>query len=107
MLVRSRQCSATCKGDRRTLPARGVRLAVILVWPRMMRACAANERLHPSPRDPVVPGDLPLGPAVNDHGRDHNPSHRHRTTPWHQGCERCCETPANYVLMSDTFVSTR
>ncbi len=58
--------------------------------------------LHPAAGHPILPGHHALRPALQHHRRDHNPRHRHRPSPRSPGCERCLETPANYVLNSDT-----
>ena len=67
---------------------------------------AGDEGLHPAPRDAVVASDLALGPALEHHRCDHDPGHRHRPPPPPSGCKRCRETPANYVVNSDTLSST-
>ncbi len=68
---------------------------------------APHEDLYPLPADAVVAGDLALGPALDDHRHDQDSGHRHRPPPLRSGCKRCRETPANYVLNSDTLSSTK
>ena len=63
---------------------------------------ALDQCAHPLPRYPVVPGDPALRAALHDHGSDQDPSHRRRPSPPFSGWQRCRETPANYVLNSDT-----
>jgi len=67
---------------------------------------APDEDLHPLPRDPVVAGHLALRPTLDHHRHDHHTRHRHRRSPPPSGCKRCRETPANYVLNSDTWRRT-
>ena len=62
---------------------------------------ALDQRDHPPPRHPVLPGDLALGPALDQHRRDDQLRHPHRP-PLVSRCERCPETAVNDVLNSDT-----
>jgi hypothetical protein len=62
---------------------------------------ALNEGDHPPSRDPVVACNLTLSSPFDQHGRDHQLRHSHRSTLVF-GCERCPKTPVNDVVNSGT-----
>ena len=57
---------------------------------------------------PLVAGPRCWAPSrlFEDDRCDHDPGHRHRSSPHLSGCERCRETPANYVVNSDTLAGS-
>ena len=56
--------------------------------------------------DPVVAGHLTFIASFDQHGRDHQLRHSHRSTLV-VGCKRCPETAVNDVVNSHTLSSTR
>jgi hypothetical protein len=66
---------------------------------------APDELDHPPSGDAVVPGDLALAPALDQHRGDHQLRHPHRTL-LDSGCERCPATGVHDVLNSDTASDT-
>src|SRR6202012_2326865 len=62
---------------------------------------ALHEGDHPPPGDPVVAGNLTFIASFDQHGRDHQLRHSHRSTLV-VGCKRCPETAVNDVVNSRT-----
>ena len=62
-----------------------------------------DQLVDPLAGKPIVAGHLRLGPSFHQNRRDHQSSQRlrHRSTPW-LGCQRCRETPVNYVVKPNT-----
>ena len=62
---------------------------------------ALNEGDHPPSRNPVLAGNLTFTTPFDQHGRDHQLRHSHRSTLV-VGCERCPETGVNDLVNSRT-----
>src|ERR1700757_3073213 len=67
---------------------------------------ALNEGDHPPSRDPILARNRTLRSPFDQHGRDHQLRHSHRSTLV-VGCKRCPETAVNDVVNSDTPSDTR
>src|ERR1700742_566225 len=54
---------------------------------------------HPATRNPVLASNLTFTTSFDQHGRDHQLRHSHRSTLV-VGCKRCPETAVTYVVNS-------